>query len=304
MTTGRKITGCNATLVLWLVVGLACLVPAAKAQTLAPTQTTVDRARVVALSGSVLRIEVQREQGGFAMGSGVVLTADRIATNCHVTRDAVAIHVLRGGARWRVQSQVSNPELDLCVLRVPALQGTPVTVVKAGTVKAGQPLAALGYIGGVDKPQVSFGEVVEAYAHAGADVIQSSTSFTSGASGGGLFDADGSLVGILTFRLRGGEAHYFAAPAAWLEPLLGATQHDQAVAPLRPAAPAFWEQPAALQPRFLQALALEQRMAWPDLLALAGAWRSADPSDPHARRWYRLAQTRMCQVQNKAVPCA
>ncbi len=263
----------------------------------------VELARVVALSGSVLRIEVQREQGGYAMGSGVVLAADRIATNCHVTRDAVAVHVLRGGARWRAESQVASTELDLCVLRVPKLQATPVTLAKQRPLKVGEPLAALGFVLGVDKPQPSFGEVIDSYRHAGGDVIQSSTSFTSGASGGGLFDTDGALVGILTFRLRGGEAHYFAAPTAWLAPLLASVADDRPVAPLRPLARAYWEQPAERQPRFLQALALEQRLAWSELLTLASAWRTADASDPHAKRWYRLAQTRLCQAKNGTDPC-
>jgi S1-C subfamily serine protease len=42
-------------------------------------------------------------------------------------------------------------------------------------------------------------------------VIQTSTAFTSGASGGGLFDEDGRLVGILTYRLRGASGYYFSS---------------------------------------------------------------------------------------------
>jgi hypothetical protein len=40
--------------------------------------------------------------------------------------------------------------------------------------------------------------------------LQGSAPFTSGASGGGLFDADKRLVGILMFRMRGAGAQYFS----------------------------------------------------------------------------------------------
>ena len=60
----------------------------------AQAQTRIDRAGLVALSASVLKVEAQRVQGGYNLGSGVVVAEGRIVTNCHVTRDAVAIHIL------------------------------------------------------------------------------------------------------------------------------------------------------------------------------------------------------------------
>ncbi len=263
----------------------------------------IDRARVIALSASVLRVEVQRAQGGYSMGSGVVLTADRIVTNCHVTRDALAIHVLRGGARWRAEAQVATPELDLCVLRVPSMKGTPVSMAAGDALNVGQGLAALGFVGGVEKIQASFGQLVDTYRHAGGDVIQSSTTFTSGASGGGLFNADGALVGILTFRSRGGAAHYFAAPTAWLTPMMVDKSADRPVSPQRPVTLAYWERSAEHQPRFLQALALEQQQDWRELATLTAAWRTADGTDPHARRWHRQAQTQLCLTTKDAASC-
>lgn len=285
-------------------VGVATTMALGLAWTLsAQAQHPIDRARLVALSGSVLRVEAQRAQGGYSMGSGVVLTADRIATNCHVTRDATAIYVLRGGARWRADSQVALPELDLCVLQVPSMKGTPVKLAPPGSLKVGQPLAALGFVGGVETPQASFGEMIQTYRHADGDVIQSSTTFTSGASGGGLFDADGMLVGILTFRSRGASAHYFAAPTTWLTPLLVDALPAKPVAPQRPLTLAYWERAAALQPRFLQALALEQQQAWRELLVLTAAWRGQDGADLHARRWHRLAQSQLCSANKETASC-
>ena len=110
----------------------------------------------------------------------------------------------------------------------------------------------MGYMAGAPTPSVSDGVVMDLHRHQGGNVIQSSTGFISGASGGGLFDARGALAGILTFRLRGGDAHYFAAPVAWLEPLLQDESRYVPVAPL-PRALTYWELAADAQPRFLRA---------------------------------------------------
>ena len=52
-----------------------------------PTRADMDMEREVltALNGSVLKLEVMRVQGGFSLGSGVVVAPEKIVTNCHVT---------------------------------------------------------------------------------------------------------------------------------------------------------------------------------------------------------------------------
>lgn len=246
-------------------------------------QPTVERSRLVALSASVVKVEVQRRQGGYSLGSGVVVAPGRVATNCHVTRDADNIQVQRGGVRWPADAQASRPDLDLCVLRVPELRGEPVDLGSAEQLKPGDPVAALGFTGGAGL-QVSDGQVIALHRHARGQVVQSSNWFTSGASGGGLFDDRLRLVGLLTFRLRGGASHYFAAPADWLQPLLAADAPFRPIAPLDGTAPPFWQQAVGQQPWFLQAAALEQAMQWPALLSLSGHWAEGDQDD--AEPWY------------------
>jgi serine protease Do len=272
---------------------------AALAATPAAAADVVGRERLVNLSGSVLRIEVRRSQGGYGYGSGVVLPGQRIVTNCHVTRDAVAVHVLRGGARWLADAQAALPELDVCVLHVPDLVGTPVPL--AAGVEVGQPVAALGYMGGMATPSVSDGVVMDLHRHQGADVIQSSTGFISGASGGGLFDARGALAGILTFSLRGGDAHYFAAPVAWLEPLLKDESRFAPVAPL-PRVLTYWELVADAQPRFLRAVSLAHGGFWDRLLGLATGWAREDERDPHAHYWHGMALHKLARLDDAVRP--
>ena len=159
---------------------------------------------------------------------------------------------------------------------------------KAASLAIGQPVTALGYTGGVGI-QNSTGAVVQLHRHDGGRVIQSSNFFNSGASGGGLFDDEGRLVGILTFRLRGGESHYFAAPVEWVAQMLADTQRGsfRRVMPLDTQQLPYWQAGPSSQPRFLQAAVLVRNDRWVELETLARDWLQAEPDD--AEPWQLLA---------------
>lgn len=265
---------------------LLALPPVLAAQ--APARAALDQAAYVSLAASVLRVEAPRQRGGYALGSAVALEPDKVVTNCHVTREATDVHILRGGLRYPARWQASDIGRDLCLLDVPGLDARPVVLGKAAALSVGQAVTALGYTGGVGI-QNSTGQVVQLHRHDGSRVIQSSNFFNSGASGGGLFDDDGRLVGILTFRLRGGEAHYFAAPVEWVKQMLSDTQRGnfRKVMPLDSQQLPYWQAGAASQPRFLQAAVLVRNDRWPELEALARDWLRAEPDD--AEPWQLLA---------------
>lgn len=273
----------------------------------APARAETDRAVLVSLAASVLKVEALRVQGGFSLGSGVVVAPDTVVTNCHVTHDALKINVLRGGARWLVESQLSQVERDLCLLHVPGLRASAVTLGRSDGLMPGQPVTALGFTGGAELRN-SPGLVLAMHRFDSGRVIQSSTGFSSGASGGGLFDESLHLVGILTFRLRGGEAHYFAAPVEWLQTMLD--QPDavgyKAVAPDRSQQLAYWQRPPPDQPRFLKAALLQRNDQWPELQALAAEWTRVDANDPEP--WYLsgLALTGMNRLPEaqRALACS
>ena len=272
-----------------------------------PGRAEFDRATLLDLSASVLKIEALRVQGGFSLGSGVVVAPERIVTNCHVTRDAVKINVMRGGVRWLAAMQHSDVDHDLCLLQVPGLVANAVTMGRADRLKPGQPVTALGFTGGLGL-QNSQGEVLALHRFDGSGVIRSSNWFSSGASGGGLFNEELQLVGILTFRLRGGEAHYFAAPAEWLQAMLdvpGDTGYRD-VAPDRSAQLAYWQRPVVEQPRFLKAALLQRDDRWRELATLATDWARADTADPEP--WYlmgvALAQLDRLPEAQHALECS
>lgn len=241
----------------------------------------VDRSTLLHLGASVLKIEAISADGRYQLGSGVVVGESKAVTNCHVTRRARTIHIVKGGARLPATQQAADMARDLCVLHVPRLDGadTIVPIAPAGALKPGEGVLAVGYTGGASL-QVSDGQVVALHRHDGSHIVQSTNWFSSGASGGGLFDAAGRLVGILTFRLRGGAAHYFAAPADWLLGRIDDAGRYAAIGPLE--GRSFWEEVPDAQPMFLQAAALEQRRQWPGLAELAERWARDDADDPEA----------------------
>lgn len=277
-----------------LAAALACGAAPSPAQVTNP----MDRAAAVQLAGSVLRIEAQRANGGLSLGSGVMVGRDLVVTNCHVTRDATRLHVVRGGVRWLVVAQQADIDHDLCLLQAPGVQSTVVPLATAQPLQMGQAVTALGYTGGVDL-QHSFGAVVDLHRLSDGSVVQTSNGFNSGASGGGLFNADGQLVGILTFRLRGGDQHYFAAPAIWVRRLVDTAGSGglQPVAPLDASRLPYWQVQGLQQPRFLQANVLVATRRWGDLAGLARGWLQEDVSD--GEPWYLLGLA-LSELQQQA----
>jgi hypothetical protein len=252
-----------------------------------PADASLERERLFEAAASVLKIEAVRQQGGYSIGSGVVVADGVVVTNCHVTQSAVSINVLRGDQRWRVEAQARDAVHDLCLLRVPRLGAPSVTLGRSAELKNGQAVAAVGFTGGQGL-QSSTGKVIELHRLDGGYVIQSDNWFSSGASGGALFDEQLRLVGVLTFRLRGGLLHYFASPVEWLAPLLADGQAFRPVAPAGPADPYYWQRQPPTQAAFLQAAALQRDSNWTELEALARRWCESDADDPAP--WNALAR--------------
>jgi len=121
------------------------------------------------------------------------------------------------------------------------------------------------------------------FQHDGAKVIQTSTAFTSGASGGGLFDDEGRLVGILTYRLRGANGYYFSTPVEWFSASVADRTAFGSVEPLTGPLP-FWQGSQDALPYFLQASSLTSDHRWTDMLRLTEKWSDAEAAS--AEPWF------------------
>lgn len=252
----------------------------------------IDHSQFQRLTASLLKVEAFNPDGSVSIGSGVAVAKDTVATNCHVTRNAAAIDLVKGARRMSVEAQYSDIERDLCLLYSGAADESATARLHPETLQVGQPVIAVGFIFGI-AARINPGEIKALYDFDGAKVIQSSTPFTSGASGGGLFDEQGRLVGIVTFKSRGGVAHHFSIPIKWVVDAL-AKHAAQPVQPL-PGAP-FWQRARDAQPFFLQAATLEAEENWFGLADLAERWSAAEtinasPWLMRGKAHYRLKQT-------------
>jgi hypothetical protein len=224
----------------------------------------------------VLKIEVTRSDGTKELGSGVLIAPERLLTNCHVVRNATRITASQGKDSWLASVDRGDSYLDLCLLSLPGHPGTPPSVADAEATRVGHGVFAVGYSGG--KFAVSRGQIKALYTCpcGGGRIIQTSAQFDPGASGGGLFNADGELVGILTFKSRSGGIFHFAVPVGWMNQLSGPPT------PELPDQGPFWGNSARNSGYFLAACDFSAKKKWRDLSRLTLEWVREEPGNPEA----------------------
>jgi hypothetical protein len=251
-----------------------------------------DFARIQRLAPALHKVEAANPDGSVSIGTGILVAPGFVVTNCHVVQRARAIEVVRGALHRRVESRYGDMEHDLCLLRAPQTEGDPVARLRDDQPRVGERVHAMGFMLGIS-PRFSSGEISALYAFHGGMVIQSTAPFSSGASGGGLFDDEGRVVGIVTFRHRGTTAYHFSLPAKWVKEALDRFR-AQPVGPF-PGIP-FWQRPRDAQPHFLRAAALEAESNWFGVLEVARQWTRAEPDNPTS--WFVLGKAHQRLQQN------
>jgi serine protease Do len=221
--------------------------------------------------------------GRYSLGSGVALPDGNIVTSCHVTLRSKRVEPFWGGLTAKAQGQRADVLHDLCTLQLPGLNLSPVQLGKSRDLHIGDKVFAVGFNGGRSLTYQS-GEVADLFEFDGGMVIRTTAAFSQGASGGGLFDERGRLVGILTFFRVAGEMAYFAVPVEWLQHVAQLPSDD--IHPLDGIP--FWADRIDRQPTFLQAGALEAGGRWEELATLARGWTQARPDDGQA--WLMLGK--------------
>ena len=241
-----------------------------------------DRATFISFATSLVKVEAVDPEGRYHLGTGVTVALGTVITNCHVTRYAQRIRLVKGGLPYAVESEWSDLAHDVCLLYSSRFEAVPVALGAADKLRLGQKVAAIGFTGGL-KLQVREGKVEGLYRYDGARVIQTSTAFSSGASGGGLFDEEGRLVGILTYRLRGANGYYFSTPVEWFASNIADRSQYKRVRPLLGAEP-FWQGTQDSLPYFMRASSLASDKRWTDIVQLTERWSSAEADS--AEPWF------------------
>ncbi len=243
----------------------------------------MDKEKLLGAYFGVVLIRGFNPTGGLAYGSGVVVGENKVITNCHVFRTTKEPWISRGEDTYSINSVKADVWHDLCLVTTSPLPFKPVQLGKSVELKRGQELVAFGHSNGVPAPLTSSGNVKALYNDDTGKVIRSTAKFSMGASGSGLFDMDGKLVGINTFKTAGraGSIH-FALPIEWLEKL--DKQAEISTFPI--SGKALWEEDEDKKPFYMQAAVPESRQDWPKLTLVAERWTEAEPDNTEA--WYAL----------------
>ena len=149
-----------------------------------------------------------------ALGSAVLLPSGKFATNYHVVSEGTLYQLGRGGKFVPATLFAGDSDKDIGLLDAPGISGKPALLGKAASLKVGQPVYAIGAPQGLEL-SISEG-IVSQLRGAPPPMIQTTAAISPGSSGGGLFDAQGRLVGLTALYIEGGQNLNFALPVEWI----------------------------------------------------------------------------------------
>ena len=232
---------------------------------------------------SVVLVRGFNTSGGLAYGSGVVVSPTEVITNCHVLRSTKQPWISRGEDTYSITGVKADAWHDLCLVTTDKLPFKPALIGKSTDLKRGQEIVAFGHSNGIPSPLTSSGAVKALYDSDQGKVIRSTARFAMGASGSGLFDMEGKLIGINTFKTGGHQSSiYFALPIEWLDQL--EKQPEITTFPIT--GKALWEEDEDKKPFYMQVAVPETRGDWPKLSQVAEKWTLTEPKNTEA--WYEL----------------
>lgn len=261
------------------LLGAACLVGCWVGSALATPADTLVRE----LGNSVLRVKVNLPDGKHGLGSAVVVAKGEVITNCHVVNDATDITVIHHGEPHVVTAIKPDWHHDLCMLTVQKLDAPIVNMGATQNLKYESSVFTVGYPDETTQPVSTYGVVKGLFPMDGSMVMRATSTFRLGASGGGAFDDAGNLVGIITLKSKGSQAHYYYMPVEWVKALMQKPSQTLGVRCEKP----FWALGLEQRPYFMQVVQPYLNHDWKSLLKVAQAWVQTEPEA--AESWFYLA---------------
>jgi serine protease Do len=242
-------------------------------------------AEILKLSHSIVLITTQLPDGTNGRGSGVVVSPEYVATNCHVIANATGANVAKFRQAHRPIAIKADWRHDVCLLKFSSLPLPAVPLRMSETVTYEEPILTIGFPAGTNVPQPSYGEVKGTYPYEGSRVIRANAAFSLGSSGGALFDKAFNLLGITTFKSPGADGYFYSMPADWIQRLMDAPASIETT-DLKTNEIPFWALPLNERPYFMQVVIPYQNKAWAELKTVASSWKEQEPDSADA--WYFL----------------
>lgn len=241
------------------------------------------------LKSSVVKVHVGTKKGGHGVGTGVAISKDLVATNCHVLANSTGVSITKYGDNYTPTALKADWKHDLCILRFQYADLTPVELGDSEQLTYGQDFFSIGFPGGPPKPQYTEGKIKALYALDDSHIIRTDASFVMGASGSPVFDVDGKLLALSTFKSPGKQARYYNIPVKWVKALL--KQPD--ITSMKTDVSPFWDAPEEKRPFFMRVVLPLKHEKWDVLDQVAQRWIVAEPNSAEAFYYAGLAQEKL-----------
>ena len=235
------------------------------------------------LNAQVLRVQVGLANGGYGLGSAVVIAKNQVVTNCHVVADANSIVVMNNGVPLTASAIKPDWRHDLCILKVDNLDAPIASIGSSKKLQYEESVFTIGYPNFQAVPSSTYGVVKGLFPMDDSVIIRATSSFGLGASGGGVFDDAGQLVGIITLKSPGKSAYYYNMPVEWVQALMQTPEQAITVKSEKP----FWASSFDKWPYFMQVVHPYLTEDWQALAQIASKWAAAEPNTMEA--WFYLA---------------
>jgi serine protease Do len=156
------------------------------------------------------------EMSGDTMPVGVALAIEpgTMITTCHGIQAGRKLVVRIGADSFPADLTITDETLDLCTLSIPGLSAKPLTIA-AEEPRAGDAIVAVG-MNAEGAFAATEGTIRRLIASPSGNVLELSMPVAPSSSGGGVFDAQGRLVGIATTPHNYGPNLHVALPASWI----------------------------------------------------------------------------------------
>ncbi len=178
-----------------------------------------------------------------SLGSGVLIAPLDIVTSCKVVEGLADIVVTQGSTLRKAALRYKDAERDLCQLHIDDAipSGKPAAATQSSkNLESGQDVFAVSSPRGLER---TIGRAMisglRETSGTGGRLIQIDLQLSGGSIGGGVFDQEARLIGIITPQFRQSESTTFVIPADWIaelaqrnpDRLLAATAAPTSVAP-------------------------------------------------------------------------